>query len=42
MNNIRKEASRHFKNKKREYLKDIINELALNSKTGISKIYIEE
>jgi hypothetical protein len=27
-----REASRHFKNKKREYLKDKINELATNSK----------
>jgi hypothetical protein len=32
LNNIRCEISRHFKNKKREYLKDKINELALNSK----------
>jgi hypothetical protein len=29
---IRREASRHFRNKKREYLKDRINELATNSK----------
>jgi hypothetical protein len=32
LNNIRCEASRHFRNKKREYLKDKINELATNSK----------
>jgi hypothetical protein len=32
LNNIRCEISRHFKNKKREYLKDKINELAMNSK----------
>jgi hypothetical protein len=32
LNNVRLEASRHFKNKKREYLKDKINELATNSK----------
>jgi hypothetical protein len=32
LNNVRREASRHFRNKKREYLKDIINELATNSK----------
>jgi hypothetical protein len=32
LNNIRREASRHFRNKKREYLKDKINELAMNSK----------
>jgi hypothetical protein len=32
LNNIRHEASRHFRNKKRKYLKDKINELAMNSK----------
>jgi hypothetical protein len=32
LNNIRREASRHFRNRKREYLKDRINELATNSK----------
>jgi hypothetical protein len=31
-NNVRREASRYFRNKKREYLKDKINELATNSK----------
>jgi hypothetical protein len=31
-NNIRREASRHFRNKDMEYLKDKINELATNSK----------
>jgi hypothetical protein len=30
LNNIRHEASRHFRNKRREYLKDKINELAMN------------
>jgi hypothetical protein len=30
--NVRREASRYFRNKKREYLKDKINELARNSK----------
>jgi hypothetical protein len=30
--NIRYEAIRHFRNKKREYLKDKISELATNSK----------
>jgi hypothetical protein len=29
---VRREASRHFRNKKREYLKDKINELESNSK----------
>jgi hypothetical protein len=32
LRNVRKEASRHFRNKKREYLKDKINEIELNSK----------
>jgi hypothetical protein len=30
LNNVRCQNSRHFKNKKREYLKDKINELATN------------
>jgi hypothetical protein len=32
LNNIRLEASRYFRNNKREYLTDKINELARNSK----------
>jgi hypothetical protein len=32
LNNARYEASRHFRNKKREYLKDKINDLTTNSK----------
>jgi hypothetical protein len=32
LNNIRMEASRYFRKKKREYLKDKINETELNSK----------
>jgi hypothetical protein len=32
LNNVRREATRQFRNKKREYLKDRINELARNSK----------
>jgi hypothetical protein len=32
LNNVGREASRHFRNKKREYLKDKINELATNGK----------
>jgi hypothetical protein len=32
LNNVRREASRYFRNKKREYLKDKIKELAMNSK----------
>jgi hypothetical protein len=32
LNNVRHEASRHFRKKKREYVKHKINELATNSK----------
>jgi hypothetical protein len=32
LNNISREARRHFRNKKRDYLKEKINELATNSK----------
>jgi uncharacterized NAD(P)/FAD-binding protein YdhS len=32
LNNVRHEASRYFRNRKGEYLKDKINELATNSK----------
>jgi hypothetical protein len=32
LRNVRREASRHFRNKKWEYLKDKINEIELNSK----------
>jgi hypothetical protein len=32
LNNAKREASRHFRNKKREYLKDKMNELAMNNK----------
>jgi hypothetical protein len=32
LNNVRHEASRYFKNKKREYPKENINELAMNGK----------
>jgi hypothetical protein len=32
LNNVKYEASRHFRNKKREYLKGKINELVTNSK----------
>jgi hypothetical protein len=32
LSNVRREASRHFRNNKREYLKDKINETELNSK----------
>jgi hypothetical protein len=32
LSNVRREASRHFRNKKREYFKDKINELVSNNK----------
>jgi hypothetical protein len=35
LNNVRHEASRHFRIKKREYLTDTINELATNSNKNI-------
>jgi hypothetical protein len=40
LNNVRREASKHFRNKKREYLKDKINELESNSKNkNIRELY---
>jgi hypothetical protein len=41
LNNARYGASRHFRNKKREYMKDRINELATN-RTRTSENCIEE
>jgi hypothetical protein len=42
LKHIRREASRHFRNKKREYLKDKINELATNGKNkNIRYLYRE-
>jgi hypothetical protein len=38
-NNVKHEASRHYRNKKREYLKDKINKLATNSKNIIRDQY---
>jgi len=32
LNNVRREASRHFRNEKEEYLEDKIDELETNSK----------
>jgi hypothetical protein len=32
LNNARSKTSRHFRNKRKEYLKDKINELKVNSK----------
>jgi hypothetical protein len=40
LNNVRREASRHFRNKRREYLKEKINELARNCKNkNIKNLY---
>jgi hypothetical protein len=40
LNNLRREASRHFRNKKREYLTDKINDLGTNSeKRNIRGLY---
>jgi hypothetical protein len=40
LKNVRREASRYFRNKKREYVKDRINELATNSKNkNIGDLY---
>jgi hypothetical protein len=41
LSNVRQETSSHFRNKKREYLKDKINELESNSKTkNIRDLYM--
>jgi hypothetical protein len=43
LSNVRCEGCRHFRNKKREYLKDKINELATHSKNrNIIETCIEE
>jgi hypothetical protein len=42
LNNIRREASSHFRNKKREYLKDKIKDLETNSKKRTLETSIEE
>jgi hypothetical protein len=42
LNNIGRVASRHFRNKKREYLKDKINELARTVRTRTLQTCIEE
>jgi hypothetical protein len=40
VNNVRREANRYFRNKKREYLKDKMNEIATNSKNkNIRELY---
>jgi hypothetical protein len=42
VNNIRREVSKHFRNKKRKYLKDKLNELATNIKKKRVRDCIEE
>jgi hypothetical protein len=42
LNNIRRETSRHFRNKKREYLKDKIDELATNNEKRTPESCIEK
>jgi hypothetical protein len=40
LNNVRLEASRHFRTKKRQYMKDKVNELATNSRNkNIRELY---
>jgi hypothetical protein len=39
LHNVRREASRHFRNKKREYLKEKNTEIELNSKNKIRDMY---
>jgi hypothetical protein len=41
LSNVRREASRRFRNKRRKYLKDKINEIELNSKNkNIRDLYM--
>jgi hypothetical protein len=42
LNKIRYEANRYLRNKKREYLKDKINEFATNSKNKTLETCIDE
>ena len=39
LNNVRREASRHFRNKRKEYLRAKIEELETKSKTNITDLY---
>jgi hypothetical protein len=39
LGNVRRETSQYFRNKKREHLKDKINEIELNSKNKIRGLY---
>jgi hypothetical protein len=42
LNNIRRETSRHFRNKKRKYLKNKFDELVTNTKTRTLENCIED
>jgi hypothetical protein len=42
LNNVRCEANRQFRNKKREYLEDKISEVAITERTRTSQTRIEE
>jgi hypothetical protein len=42
LNSVRYEGSRHSRNKRREYLKDKIDELSTNSKSNNTESGIEE
>jgi alpha/beta superfamily hydrolase len=42
LNNIRRETSRHFRNKKRKHLKDKIDEFAMNRKMKILETCMDE
>jgi hypothetical protein len=39
LGNVRREASRHFRNKKREYLKDKINEVSDSKNKNVGDLY---
>jgi hypothetical protein len=42
LNSIRRETNRHFRNKKREYQKEKIDDLAINSKNKNIRHLLEE
>jgi hypothetical protein len=42
LNNVRREDSKYFRNKKKKYLKDKINEVATIVRTRTSETCIEE
>jgi hypothetical protein len=42
LNNVKREASRHFRNKKKEYQRAKVDELETNNKIGSIKTCIKE